>query len=373
MSVNYQGIKGKKILITGGLGFIGSHAAEHFSTQGFEVVCVDNLSRPGPNFVPPEQRNLAQPSSSIILDYFRTKLPTITLYLENLRNADKILQIVKEERPDFILHAAGQTSAYDSIQKPMFDFENNVVGLLNTLNAARLCSPSPKFIYLSTNKIYGTNINSISLVEASTRYELQDPLNGIAETFGVDLCGHTPYGTSKLAGDLYVQEFGASYGIPVLIFRMSCIYGPRQFGLEGQAWISHFIIQALKQQPIQIFGTGKQVRDILHITDLLDLFSKAILYLGSLPSVFYPSKSVFNIGGGSQNSISLMELLQFLESELNYPIIMEYHPARPGDQQLYISDLSQARKIFDWQPQISSREGIATVIEWTQKNLSLFK
>ncbi len=372
MNGENRGDKRKKILITGGLGFIGSHVAEHFSAQGFEVVCVDNLSRPGPNFVPPDQRNQISPSSSIILDYFRTNLPNIVLYLEDLRNEDKIIQIMQEERPDFIIHAAGQTSAHDSIQEPMLDFENNVVGLLNILNAARLCSPPPKFIYLSTNKVYGTKINSVSLEEMSTRYKLKDPPDGIAETFGVDLCGHTPYGTSKLAGDLYVQEFGASYGIPVLIFRMSCIYGPRQFGLEGQAWISHFVIRALKHQPIQIFGTGKQVRDILHITDLLELFGKAILHLESQSAVFDPSKNVFNIGGGSQNSISLMELLQFLESELNYPITIENHPTRLGDQQLYISDISRAEKIFVWQPQISPREGISTVIEWTQKNLSHF-
>ncbi|MHA1522353.1 MAG: NAD-dependent epimerase/dehydratase family protein [Promethearchaeota archaeon] len=369
--------KGKKILITGGLGFIGSHAAENFSAQGFEVICVDNLSRSGPNYIPTNQpgksdQTLPSSTSSVIFQYFRTQLPNIKIHIMDLRNAEKISQIIQKEKPDYILHAAGQTSAHDSIQEPMFDFENNVLGLVNTLNAARMCSPAPKFIYLSTNKVYGTKINSITLQETNTRYTLQDPPNGIAESFGVDLCGHTPYGTSKLTGDLYVQEFGATYGIPIIIFRMSCIYGPRQFGLEGQGWISHFVIRALKQKLIEIFGTGKQVRDILHISDLLKLFDKAILYLENTPVQNDPSENVFNIGGGPQNTLSLIELLHILESELNFSILTETHPTRMGDQQLYISDISRAVKIFDWQPQISPREGIASVIEWTQNNISLF-
>ncbi|WP_457559330.1 NAD-dependent epimerase/dehydratase family protein [Candidatus Harpocratesius sp.] len=378
----------ERILITGGLGFIGSNLAQYFADKGNCVICIDNLSRPGPNFIESLQNlirngsvfNINNVDSSEIpfnLRFLSQNYPQVKIYLENLCNSMEIKRIITSERPTIIIHAAGQTSAIDSIVNPLNDFQDNVVGLINVLEAVRQCSHPPIFLFLSTNKVYGTKINQSLIEEDQNRYTLIDPPNGFSEDFGIDQTKHTPYGVSKLAGDLYIQEYCRTYNIRAGIFRMSCIYGPQQFGFEGQGWISHLVIQALLNKPITIFGNGKQVRDILYISDLISLVEHFINHVKSNYSQFRSNFSIkpliFNVGGGLSNSVSLREVLDIISRDLNEPLHIDYDSTRDGDQKVYISDISKVSRVLDWKPQISPKIGIHNVIEWTKAHLALFQ
>jgi len=240
---------------------------------------------------------------------------------------------------DFIVHAAAQVAVTHSIQNPREDFESNVMGTFNVLEGARKSNKDPTIIYCSTNKVYGENVNSVEVEERGKRYIFRSKKyrDGIPEDFPIDLCEHTPYGCSKLAGDIYMQDYASIYGLRTGIFRMSCIYGTRQFGTEDQGWVAHFIISTLEERPITIYGDGKQVRDVLFITDLIEAYDKFKKNSKHLKG------EVFNIGGGRENTISLIELLNLLEKK---------------------TGKRSKIKFADWRPQAGPEDGISEFINW---------
>ncbi len=335
-----------KILITGGAGLVGSHAAEYFAKKKWSVVILDNLAR------------------SKIFGYDRWSVEYNWKYLEQYRNIKRIkgdvrnskdVNVALDKGVDVVIHAAGQPGVPSSIRIPIEDFSINAFGTLNVLECTRKKSPKAIVVYCSTNKVYGENIDAIPLQEIKTRYIYKD-IKGVTEDMLTDLTGHTPYGVSKLTGDLYTQEYAHLYGMKTAVFRMSCIYGSRQFGFEDQGWVAWFIIATLKNKPITIFGDGKQVRDLLYVEDLIrgyEAFINSNLRSG-----------LFNIGGGSENTISLLEFIDEIENLLGKRPKINFSRWRISDQKVYISDISRIRKTLGWQPRISVKEGIRRLSDW---------
>jgi CDP-paratose 2-epimerase len=337
-----------KILVTGGIGFIGSHIAEHHAARGDQVVIIDNLSR---------GKLLGKP----VFNYDLT-----ISHLQQYHN----IEILKADILDYqllakaaagcelIFHAAAQTAVTASIVNPGQDFTTNVVGTFNVLEAARTNGVGT-VIYCSTNKVYGDNVNSIGIIEGNSRYSFEEAFDsGIPEGFPIDRCEHTPYGCSKLAGDIYCQEYAHRYGIKTGIFRMSCIYGTRQFGVEDQGWVAWLAYATLKGLPITIYGDGKQVRDLLFISDLLDLYAKFIA--SDL------RHGVFNIGGGRDFAVSIRELLEILYNITGKRAALSYADWRHSDQRAYISDISKVAAVLQWRPQISPTEGVSRLVQFIE-------
>ncbi|MBY9008160.1 MAG: GDP-mannose 4,6-dehydratase [Candidatus Lokiarchaeota archaeon] len=350
-----------KILITGGGGFIGSYIAEYYAKKdtSSQIHVIDNLSR----------AKLLNNSKFINFDYnwhYLKKYKNIHFFKEDIQNLGFLKRLMKKNGYDVICHTAGQTAVTSSLSNPYLDFENNAIASVNLLESVRLSDSNPKLILCSTNKVYGDNVNKIELKENDFRYDIKNKnFEGISEEFDLDLCHHTPYGISKLSSDLYFQEYGHSYGLDTNIFRMSCIFGPRQMATENQGWLVFFIICALKGLKIKINGNGKQVRDILYISDLINaihsLIEKNI------------KNEVFCIGGGSANSISILELINYLQEILVGEIKYNFENWRSADQLLYISDISKAQKILNWDPKINFKEGIKKTVDWCRENVKLFK
>ncbi len=344
-----------KVLVTGGAGFIGSHAAEIFARDGHPVTVVDNLSRA--RLLKKDDRNARFNWSHL------GTLPNVTLIEGDVRDFGTVLGAA--EGASVILHAAAQTAVTTSVTDPRQDFENNVIGTFNVLEAARAQKRKPAVVFCSTNKVYGENVNAVPLVEEPRRWAFAgDHARGIAESFSVDHCEHTPYGCSKLTGDLYGQDYARLYGIKVGVFRMSCIYGTRQFGMEDQGWVAWFTIAAVAGKPLTIYGDGKQVRDLLWVEDLVAAYRA---FLGS-----DRAHGVYNMGGGPANTMSLLELLAQLEERLGRPVPVAYAGWRPSDQKVYISDISKARAELGWAPAVTPREGVDRLLGWVQENRKLF-
>jgi len=340
----------QRILITGGAGFIGSNLTDHFLKKGSEVIVFDNLSR----------KNVDKN-----LDWLRKKHKKgLTFVKADVRDYNSLLNVCKDV--NMIFHTAAQTTVTNSIKDPKEDFEINALGTLNVLEAARQSNTNPIIIYTSTNKVYGNNVNKIPLVEKKTRYEFADSKfkSGIPEDFSTDADAHTPYGCSKYMGDLYMRDFHDIFGLKTVTFRMSCIFGHRQFGSEGQGWIAHFITSSILNRPLTIFGDGKQVRDILFIDDLIRVFELV------MEKIKETKGKGFNIGGGPMNTISLLELLSLLESFGLKPKY-SFDDWRPTDQKVYISDIRRASE-FGWKPQISPKEGIQRLYNWISENRKFF-
>lgn len=344
-----------KILVTGGAGFIGSHVAEYYAMKGNEIIVFDNLSR-----TEILSKNIGDPLYN--WSYLKNNYPNIKLVKGDIRNFDKLKAVAHEA--EAIIHVAGQVAVTTSLSDPRTDFEINALGAFNVLEAARLNDSA--VIFCSTNKVYGENVNKIPVIERSTRYEYADPTykSGIPEDFPIDLTCHSPYGCSKLAADLYVQDYAYTYGLKTGVFRMSCIYGERQFGVEDQGWVAWFVIATLTDRPITIYGNGKQVRDVLYVKDLVKAFDA---FLSN--SVKH---GVFNIGGGPENTLSLLELLELLEKLTSKKPKISFSSWRPADQKVYISDISKATKLLNWRPQVRPEEGVRKLTEWVSENLKLF-
>jgi CDP-paratose 2-epimerase len=275
--------------------------------------------------------------------------------MEQLKTASKNVGV--------IIHTAAQTAVTTSLSDPRTDFETNAVGTFNVLETARLNDAS--LVYCSTNKVYGDNVNSIPVEEQDRRYCFSDKkyLKGIPETFSIDLCGHSPYGCSKLAADLYVQDYAYTYSLKTGIFRMSCIYGERQFGVEDQGWVAWFIIATLTHKSITIYGDGKQVRDVLHVTDLIEAYNS-----------FIESKlkhDVFNIGGGPEKSISLLELIDLIKEDTSISPSISFADWRASDQKVYISNTSKAKTLLNWTAKVRPREGITRLQKWIGSNIGV--
>jgi CDP-paratose 2-epimerase len=338
-----------KIIVIGGTGFIGSNAASRYLNRGDEVVVIDNLSRPGGD------RNLEWLRHQGHLTFLET----------DIRNADEINRIFKTHRDaGLVLHLAGQVAVTTSVVDPRSDFEANVTGTFNVLEAARLASIGAPIIFSSTNKVYGA-MEETGIVEGEDRYAYSELPNGISELQNLDF--HSPYGCSKGAGDQYVRDYHRIYGLKTIVFRQSCIYGYRQFGVVDQGWVAWFIIAALLGRPITLHGDGKQVRDILFIDDLLDAIDAAVA------NIRRTSGQVYNVGGGPQNVISLRELLDYLGRKQDHAVPYTLAAWRTGDQRVYVSNISKAQEDFGWAPKISVKRGLDLLYDWVSSNRELFQ
>lgn len=345
----------RRILVTGGAGFIGSHVAERYARDGFEVRVLDNLSRA--RLLKKSDRN-----STFNWDYLG-RIPGIQLIKGDVTDPTTVEEAI--EGVETVFHTAAQTAVTTSVTDPRQDFENNILGTFNVLDAARRAGTQPSLIFCSTNKVYGANVNGIGIVEGAKRYAFEETFRrGIPEDFSIDHCEHTPYGVSKLAGDLYMQDFAHLYGLKIGVFRMSCIYGTRQFGLEDQGWVAWFSIAALTGKPITIFGDGKQVRDVLYADDLVEA------YRAFLNSDL--KHGVFNMGGGHDFTLSLIELLDIIRARTGISPRLAYADWRPSDQKVYVSDIARARSVLGWEPKINPEAGVSRLLAWVEENRALF-
>jgi CDP-paratose 2-epimerase len=344
-----------KILVTGGAGFIGSHVVEWFAKNDNEVMVLDNFLR---------NKTLRNRMGNQLHNWnYIKQYRNVKLIKSDIRNFNEIKDATRNV--EVIIHAAAQVAVTTSLINPRIDFEINVLGTFNILEVARLNDSS--IIFCSTNKVYGGNVNRIPIEEKETRYEFADPRykEGIPEEFPVDLTGHSPYGCSKLAADIYVQDYAHTYGLKTAVFRQSCIYGERQFGTEDQGWVAWFVIATLTGRPITIYGNGKQVRDLLHVKDLVKAFD-----------IFLNSKIkhiVLNIGGGPKNTLSLIETLDMLKQLTGKVPSLSFMDWRPMDQKIYVSNIKKAKEILNWEPQTTPKEGIKNLVKWVKENLALFR
>ncbi len=339
-----------RILITGGAGFIGCNLAAACIAAGHQVTLFDNLSRRG------SEANLA---------WLRATCGNAFAFVQDdIRDYPAILAAAA--RQEAIYHLAAQTAVTTSVTDPRTDFEINALGTFNVLEAARNAGHDPVFIYASTNKVYG-GMEDAPAQELTTRYILPDYPDGVSEARPLDF--HSPYGVSKGAADQYVHDYARIYGLRSVVFRQSCIYGQRQMGVEDQGWVAWFVIAAVTGKPITIYGNGKQVRDLLHVDDLVAAFQVAT------KRIDVTKGQVYNLGGGPANTLSIWAEFGPLLSEL---VGREVTPAafrdwRPGDQPVFVADISKAAAEFGWAPQISVREGIARLVEWVRANRALFE
>lgn len=339
----------KLVLITGGAGFIGTNAATHFASKGYAVTLLDNLSRPG------SEHNSA--------DLQQRSLPGMTFVHGDVRDKALVDRLFKEQAFDLVIHCAAQVAVTTSVADPLFDHEVNVQGTLNLLEGLRHGkNPKACFIFTSTNKVYG-GLEYLQVEDRGTRYVLADAPEGISEKNSLDF--HSPYGCSKGAADQYVRDYARIYGLNTVVFRQSCIYGKHQFGMVDQGWLAYLTMLAVFGKPITIYGDGKQVRDILYVSDLVALMEIAAQH---------PEKSrgqIFNVGGGRGNALSLLEFLDFLEKRLGKKLDIRFADWRPGDQKVYISDVSKAQEVLGWSPSTGFNEGFEEMVQWIEANKPL--
>ncbi len=338
------------ILVTGGAGFVGSNLVNSLLSDGYNVTILDTLSRPGSEF------NL-----SWLRNQHPNKQPCFIQ--ADIRDFGAVQAAACNA--DVIYHLAGQVAVTSSVDEPRADFEINALGTLNILEAARLGGRRPIIVCTSTNKVYGA-MENVAVVERNTQYEYRDFPDGIGESQPLDF--HSPYGCSKGTMDQYVHDYARIYQLPTVVFRMSCIYGPRQFGTEDQGWLAHFMIAALSGKPITIYGNGKQVRDVLFVDDLVRALRLAV------ERIDRTSGEVFNIGGGPSNTISVWaEFGKFLAELKGEEIPVLFDEWRPGDQMCYISDIRKAARLMDWKPEINKETGISRLWEWVSSNEALLR
>ncbi|MEZ4865013.1 MAG: NAD-dependent epimerase/dehydratase family protein [Caldilineaceae bacterium] len=336
------------VLITGGAGFVGTNLAHRYLSSGKRVLIYDNLSRPG------VEQNLAWLQAE--------HGDRLLVEIADMRDRQKLAAAV--ENATAVFHLAAQVAVTTSLQDPLHDFEVNARGTLNLLEALRLRGDPVPLVFTSTNKVYG-DLADLLLFERATHYAPCDDLieaSGISEEQPLNF--HSPYGASKGAADQYVLDYAHTFGLPATVLRMSCIYGPHQFGTEDQGWVAHFLLCALNQQPITIYGDGKQVRDILFVSDLVDVFVRAHQSIDAMAG------RAFNIGGGPKNTISLLELLDFIEKLHGSAPAYTFACQRRADQRYYVSNTGQLEEVLHWRPQVDAFEGIAYLYDWLLHNRS---
>lgn len=329
-----------KALITGGAGFIGSNAASRFLSRGDEVVILDNLSCRG------GKRNL---------EWLRPqgKLTFIEL---DVRDAAAMTSAIRDHADaGLLLHLAAQVAVTTSLVDPRGDFETNVLGTINLLEAARLAGIAAPIIYSSSNKVYG-ELNDLNERERGSDAAARVYEHGIGEDRRLDF--HSPYGCSKGAADQYVRDYHRMFGLNTVVMRQSCIYGGRQFACEEQGWVAWFVIATKLGRLITIYGDGAQVRDILFVDDLIDAFEAAAANIGAVAG------SVFNIGGGVHNAVTLLDVLGFLEQLSGKRIRYRVGETRPGDQRFYVSDIRRACSQLKWRPRVNWKMGLSKLYEW---------
>jgi CDP-paratose 2-epimerase len=337
-----------KAIITGGAGFIGCNAAIRFLKRGDEVIVIDDLSRPG------AEKNLAWLEPHGRLSFVQA----------DVRKAEPVAKVFRDHADaQLVLHLAGQVAVTTSVSDPRSDFESNALGTFNVLEAVRHAGIKAPFIFSSTNKVYG-GMEDAKIVERDGHYCYATLQNGVPETRGLDF--HSPYGCSKGAADQYVRDYHRIYGLNTVVLRQSCIYGYRQFGVEDQGWVAWFTIASVLGRPITVYGDGRQVRDVLFINDLLDAFDAAASRISAVAG------RVYNIGGGAQNTLSLLDLLGYLEQRRGKALAYQQADWRPGDQRVYVSDIRLASQELAWAPRIGWRAGLELLYNWVSQNQELF-
>ncbi|HEY4504874.1 MAG TPA: SDR family NAD(P)-dependent oxidoreductase [Candidatus Paceibacterota bacterium] len=334
----------QRILITGGAGFIGVNTAEHFIKRGWKVLIFDNFSRVG-----------AQDNVKWLGQHYKDKFGIVKG--DVAKDFSKLQKAVAGANA--IIHLAGQVAVTTSVTNPRNDFENNALGTLNVLEAIRLSKNKPTLIFASTNKVYG-GLEGAKVSENKTRYYLPKFKSGVPETQPIDF--HSPYGCSKGSADQYVRDYARIYGLDTVVLRQSCIYGPHQFGIEDQGWVAWFTIANVFNKKVKIYGTGKQVRDILYIGDLCRVYEMAIKNIKKVRG------QILNIGGGPGNTLSLLEFMPMLEKMTATRLRVRFGEVRPGDQPVYISDISKAKRLLGWQPKINPKAGLKKLTKWVQEN-----
>ncbi len=340
----------KRYLVTGGAGFIGCNYVARLLERGEEVTIYDNLSRQG------TKRNLKWLQDAFGPEGFN-------FVQADVRDAERLETEARAK--DVIVHLAGQVAVTSSVTDPRQDFEVNALGTFNVLEASRKTGERPIVIYASTNKVYG-EMEEIKVEERETAYAYRDIPMGVPETQPLDF--HSPYGCSKGAGDQYVRDYARIYDLPTVVMRQSCIYGPRQFGIEDQGWVAWFVIAALTGKPITIYGDGKQVRDVLFIDDLLNAYDAVV------DQQEIATGQVYNIGGGPTNTMSIwVEFGRHLRQLLGEELPVNYQDWRPGDQKIYISDIRKAHQALGWAPAYDVRRGLRCLFDWVHKNMELFQ
>ena len=342
MTRSRGGATGRPTLITGGAGFVGANLAHRLLGAGRRVRVLDNLSRPG------VERNL---------QWLRdTHGPALEVEVADVRDAAAVARAAAGAGAVF--HFAAQVAVTTSLVDPVEDFEVNARGTLNVLEAVRAMAEPPPVIFTSTNKVYG-NLEDMTLALRGRCYA---PLDDAVRAYGVGearpLRFHSPYGCSKGAADQYVLDYAHSFGLRALVFRMSCIYGPHQFGTEDQGWVAHFLIRALEGRPISLYGDGMQVRDVLYVDDLIDAFVLAERQADALAG------RAFNIGGGPANATSLLELVALIGELHGERPALRLDAWRTGDQRYYVSDTRAFQAATGWAPKHGVRDGVELLYEW---------
>jgi CDP-paratose 2-epimerase len=333
---------GQLALITGGAGFVATNVAKRLLGQGWRVRLLDNLTRAG------VQRNVA---------FLRAAYgDLVELRVADVRDAHAVRAAL--DGTSRVFHFAAQVAVTTSLADPVLDFEINARGTLNVLEGIRAMGNKPSLLFTSTNKVYG-HLDDLALVARSSRYEPADPVassQGVSERRPLDF--RSPYGCSKGAAEQYVLDYARTFGLPAAVFRMSCIYGPHQFGTEDQGWVAHFIIEALGNRPLTLYGDGLQVRDVLYVEDLVDAMMQAHGAIARLGG------QAFNIGGGSANTVSLLELIDLIGEVLGRRPAYTIEPWRAADQRYYVSDTTKFQQATGWRPRVGVREGVERLAAW---------
>lgn len=332
----------RPVLVTGGAGFLGSNLAHRLAAQGRHVLLYDNLSRAG------VEDNLAW-----LLDAHRDRIEPVA---GDIRDRWTVRDVVAEAGTVFQL--AAQVAVTTSVNDPREDFDINLGGVMNVLEAARAAKVPPKLVFASTNKVYGA-LSSIEMMEEKTRHQPLNPhvrRHGVPESQPLDL--YSPYGCSKGGADQYVIDHARIFGLPACVFRMSCLYGPRQFGTEDQGWVAHFMIRALRDEPITLYGDGKQVRDVLFVDDVVDAWLLAERHMDAVRG------TAFNIGGGPKNALSLLEAIDHIGTLAGRRPEVGFGDWRPGDQPWYVSDTRTFGAMTGWRPRVTPADGFRRLRDW---------
>ena len=337
-----------KTIITGGAGFIGVNAAARYVKRGQQVIVVDNLYRDG------VQKNL---------DWLQS-LGRVEFHKLDVRDGAAMERLFQRHADaDQVLHLAAQVAVTTSVRSPREDFEINALGTFNVLEAMRRARMTAPVIYSSTNKVYG-EMTRLGVVEDRGRYAYQSLPGGVSEEQNLDF--HSPYGCSKGAADQYMIDYHRIYGLHSIVFRQSCIYGYRQFGAEDQGWVAWFMIASQLGRPITIYGDGKQVRDILFIEDLLDAYDAGFANAAT------SAGRAYNIGGGPNNVLSLLELVAYIERRRGDRLPFTFSDWRPGDQKVFVSDIRRASTELGWTPKTGCTQGLDLLYDWVAQNRELF-
>ncbi len=337
-----------RYLIAGGAGFIGVNAADQYARAGHTVTILDNFSRRG---------------TDVNAQWLCSRHPQVRVVRADIRKDHQILA-VEAAQCDVLLHLAAQVAVTTSVSDPRLDFEINALGSFNILDAARRAPKSPIVLYSSTNKVYG-GMEDVRVVEKNGRYVYETLPLGCSEAQPLDF--HSPYGCSKGSADQYVRDFSRIYGLRTVVFRQSCIYGPHQFGIEDQGWVAWFTLRSLFNQPVTIYGDGKQVRDVLYVDDLIGAYTAAVAHIDRAAG------RIYNTGGSAANILSLLDLVALLEKISGTKMNCSFGDWRPGDQRVYISDVRRAQSEIGWSPTTSPSAGIGKMRDWMIENKELIR